>query len=146
MTTTFLESRGTVYVVSGGQPSLYQVEGLQGAHILIRGVSFDANETVAEVATLGDMLMLYSFGSKFTSLAVTGEVLLGGVDKNDGVSSMKAVFDWYSENRVSTKKAPVGVSIAGTGGVPMYVVGLSVGVGDQELRTVPFVLAGKAAM
>ena len=136
--------KGHVHVFSdgggGGQASgFYEVQPAipdsSQSKALILGIPLEFQEIVQPTTTLDDKRVLYVFGTAWNNVTVSGILLLGEQDtRGDQLSKL---IQWYNENRVSKKKAPVKVSL-GTAGIDAYVIGLRLDQANPQNNTQMF--------
>lgn len=145
--------RGNVYKVDptngsgGGGAGFFKVDGLEasgddGSALLVNSVSLKDQDVVLPVITLENTRILYSFGSDFGDISVSGMLLLGKAGGSSQVLSK--LVDFFQSNRVS--KNPSAVSVTGPGtGWNMFLVGLVVQDAEATTHIQPFQLIGKIA-
>lgn len=136
--------RGSIHVVKdsgGGGNGFYAIQpaipDAEGSKVLIMGVPLDFQEIVQPTVTLDDKRILYVFGSAWSEMSVMGTLLLGS-NSTRGAQVSKLI-DWWNQNRVSTSKKPVMVSV-GTSGVEAYLIGLRLDQANPEFNTQAFSL------
>jgi len=143
--------RGNVYKVDpvegSGDSGFYKIEGLEakkgpGDALLIMSVSPEKNDIVAPVVTLENTKILYSFGSNFGNIAISGMLLLG--KSGTPGQCLKTLTDFFDSNRVSKSSSPINVSGPSTGW-KVFLTGLKIGEADSVNNTQPFVLVGTIA-
>lgn len=143
--------RGNVYKVNpvegAGDSSFYRIEELQapkgpGDALLIMSVSPTKSDIVSPVVTLENTKILYSFGSNFGSISISGMLLLG----KSGVPGqcLKVLIDFYEEHRVSKTTSPINVAGPSTAW-KVFLTGLQIGEADSTYNTQGFVLSGVIA-
>ena len=106
-----------------------------GSKALVLGIPLEFQEIVQPTTTLDDQRVLYVFGSAWNNISISGILLLGESDtRGDQLSKL---IQWYNQNRVSVKRAPVKVSL-GTAGIDAYVTGLRLDQADPKTNTQMF--------
>ena len=103
----------------------------------IDSIPFSAREIVQPVVTLDDSKFLYVFGAAWTEGSISGRLLLG--KNGGGAQQLIALRKWYSENRISKKKAAINAS---AGGMPIkaFITGMQVGEIDPNTYVQGFAL------
>lgn len=143
--------RGNVYKVDpvegAGDSGFYKIEGLEakkgpGDALLIMSVSPTEADIVAPVVTLENTKILYSFGSNFGDITISGLLLLG--KSGTPGQCLKTLIDFFDSNRVSKSSSPINVSGPSTGW-KVFLTGLQVAEADSINNTQGFALAGKIA-
>jgi hypothetical protein len=140
--------RGTIYnVIKGDSAGLFRFKpGPDHKHILFTDSNIEDRDAFSSVATLTGDQILYVFGKEVGNVVVSGEILMGALDKLSAVQSSRAfseLVNWFQTNRVSKKKGPVKLSVAGAKAYPVYIVGLTIGGVDPELNTARFSIYAK---
>jgi hypothetical protein len=143
MAVNFLKNRGCVTAYGGsGSVGAAKIEGFPtgtaNAPILITGVTPVKRDLILPVTTLTNKKILYTFGTDFGTIAISGIVMLGVAGSpTDG---MVEVNDWYESKRVGNKTsgAPVNISFLGKGGMKGYIIGLTIGQADPNINAIPF--------
>lgn len=146
--------RGNVYgfnPLSGSEvpdaQGFYYVEGLNtsnrtGSAILIQSVAVEEQDVVLPVVTLNNKKTLYSFGSNFGDIVVTGLLLLG--KSGEPGKALSGIIDFFEQYRVSNYNSTVTVSGPDTGW-KMFLTGLRVEPAEAITNTQPFALVGRTA-
>ena len=138
-------------MLSGSSGSMYKVPGLSEVPgILLAGVNIADKEDAALQKTLKGEKVLYSFGSDYGSVTISGELLFGGAKSDNtksnstvkGLELYKTLTAWYQENKVSAKKAAIPISIAGDQAFQCFILSLTIGTPNAELQTLPFTITG----
>lgn len=145
--------RGNVYKVNpsgegGGSQGFFSIDGLTGLKgpgeaLLINSAMPQENDVVLPVITLENTRILYSFGSNFGDMVVSGVILLGKAGGNGG-QALKMLIDFFKENRVSQKQEATKVTGPGVGW-EVFLTGLAVSEADAVTHMQPFQLSGKIA-
>lgn len=140
--------RGNVYKVNpvegSGDIGFYYIPDLQakkgpGDALLVMSVSPQETDIVAPVVTLENTKILYSFGSNFGNINISGMLLLG--KSGTPGQSLKSLVDFFEEKRVSKTSSAIDVSGPGTGW-RVFLTGLSVSEAESNTNTQSFVLSG----
>ena len=145
MSESFYGARGCVYRTgSGSRTSMYKLspsisKGSEDSPVLIQGVSINDKDIFYPVTTVERAKIIYTAGSDFGEVSITGICLLGDAEKSAGGKSLKDVEQYWAGNRISKKKAPIRLSIAGNKAYIIYLVGLQIGEADPEYHIQPFV-------
>jgi hypothetical protein len=140
--------RGNVYKVNpvegSGDSGFYRIEELQaqkgpGDALLIMSVNPEESDLVVPVVTLENTKILYSFGSNFGNITISGLLLLG----KSGVPGqcLKTLIDFFEKHRVSKSASSINVSGPSTGW-KVFLTGLKVGEADSMNNTQSFALFG----
>lgn len=131
---------GTVHVVSQGNGGgFYQIRpGLPEtaeAKAILTGVALNFDEIFQPSVTLDDQRAIFSFGSAWSQMSVTGILLLG--PDAAGGTIMSKFIDWYETNRLSTLNDSVSLSLTDKG-QEVFIVGLALGVADAMFNRQEF--------
>lgn len=147
MSEIFAASKGCVYVPNpkGGSGS-YALQGLSRGSlespVLILGAGLQDADIILPTSTLNGEKILYTFGTAWGDITVSGVVLLG----NAGDSGLTRVRSWFDSNRTSAgdKAKLVNVSTP-AGPYKMYVNAMGLGQPDPVFNTQLFMIYGKIA-
>jgi len=140
--------RGNVYRVNpvpgSGDSGFYYIPDLQakkgdGDALLIMSVSPQETDVVSPVVTLENTKILYSFGSNFGNITISGMVLLG--KSGSPGKSLKTIIDFFETRRVSKKSEAVSV-MGPSVGWRVFLTGLQIGEADSVNNTQSFQLSG----
>lgn len=140
--------RGNVYKVNpvegSGDNGFYYIPELQakkgpGDALLITSVNPQETDIVAPVITLENTKILYSFGSNFGNITISGMLLLG--KSGTPGECLKSLIDFFESNRVSKTSSAINVSGPGTGW-RVFLIGLAIADADSNTNTQPFSLSG----
>lgn len=143
----FFPARGCVYVVGGNGSSkggAYALEPAitlpQGTYILMNQVNTQLSDISDPAPCLGNVKVFWSFGQKFGTAQIGGEILLGSVTNPQPVIS--ALGQYFNTNRASNLMKPINLS--GTSGerYAFYLDKFNYSGGDPELNTLLFAFNG----
>jgi hypothetical protein len=143
--------RGNVYKVDpvegAGDSGFYRVEGLEakkgpGDALLIMSVSPEKSDIVSPVVTLENTKILYSFGSNFGTITISGMLLLG--KSGEPGQCLKTLIDFFDSNRVSKTSTSINVSGPGTAW-KVFLTGLRIAEADSVNNTQAFAMSGAIA-
>lgn len=143
--------RGNVYKVNpvegSGDIGFFYIPALQakkgpGDALLIMSVNPQESDIVAPVVTLENTKILYSFGSNFGNITISGMLLLG--KSGTPGQCLKTLIDFFEENRVSKKSSSIEVSGPSTGW-KVFLTGLAIQEADSNTNTQMFALTGTLA-
>lgn len=136
--------KGAVHVFSdegdgGRSVGFYEIEPPipdgDGSRALLLAIPLELQEITQPTVTLDDKRILYVFGTAWSSVTVSGILLLGQREtKGDQLTKLR---QWYDENKVSSKKGPIRVSL-GTSAIDAYVTGLALGQANPANNTQAF--------
>jgi hypothetical protein len=143
--------RGNVYKVDpvegAGDSGFYEIKELtakkgQGDALIIMSVNPEESDILSPVVTLENTKILYTFGSNFGNITISGLLMLG----KSGVPGqcLKTLIDFFTKHRVSKESNPINVSGPSTGW-KVFLNGLKVGEADSINNTQPFALFGTIA-
>jgi hypothetical protein len=139
---TYLSNRGQVYTVGSYTPGAYSVPGLTSQGVLISAITVEDNDIIMLKSTINGNKIIYTAGTAFGSVGISGEVLLGSV-KCKG-KDFQTVVSWFEKARVSKSSRPVSVS-AHKVAYNVYVTGMVVSQADPEFNTQGFTIVGTLA-
>jgi hypothetical protein len=92
--------------------------------------------------TLGNDVYIYSFGDRVGSLTISGLAMAnacgGGLDQQHGA---ELILGWYNANRLSSRQAPVRVTLGQKTAIDGFVIGSNVDVIDPATRVVAYSLS-----
>ncbi|MEG1542963.1 MAG: hypothetical protein RR382_00365 [Tannerellaceae bacterium] len=154
MSTSYLPSKGTVVKLTGdaGSSSMYRVDGLRDKledAFVITNVLSSESDIIAQVATVDDYRVLYTFGKAFGSITITGILFLGGeypgMCGKGKPGAVKALYEWFDEVRVSKTKKPIVVSCLGSERWKVYIVSTALMRHDASFNTIEFSITGAIA-
>jgi hypothetical protein len=138
-----LSARGCVYHVETESKStgFYTIPGLDHGSessnkqtpILIHGVKFTDNDIFSASTTLSGKKIIYTFGEGIGSVSVVGELLLGPAGGSP--DNLKALINFFQENRSSKKSEPTAISMPGGTGINVYFTALDVAAPDPQTHT-----------
>jgi len=153
---TILESTpGSLVYVKGSLDTALRLH-IDGAEFdelslssIVTGVRIALEDNVQAVHSLGDMVHIYSFGRKISSLAISGVSVasrcktssswpwMGGGGANTGIDSLIA---YYNKYRAGARAEPITVQIgSGDGGLfEGFMHALSIEAGQPESMLVSF--------
>lgn len=140
--------RGNVYRVNpvegSGEIGFYYIAELQakkgpGDALIITSVNPAESDLVAPVVTLENTKILYSFGSNFGNINISGMLLLG--KSGEPGQCLKTLIDFFESNRVSKKSSTITVSGPSTGW-RVFLTGLQVDSADPNTNSQSFTLSG----
>jgi hypothetical protein len=144
----FIKSRGCVVKVGTGNGGAFDISGFpkgsQGAPILLTSPNITDRDLVLPITTLSNTKILYSFGTDFGQVGLSGIICLGA--GGAGNQNLSSVRQWYEANSVGNKKGatPISVSI-GSEAMSIFVVGLSIAEASPQYNIVPFTIIGLKA-
>lgn len=131
--------KGHVHTFGGNSNGFYEIEppipDAADSKALILGIPLSLSEIVQTTTTLDDRRVLYVFGTAWSELSVAGILLLG--ESSTRGEQLAKLKQWYDENRVSQKMAPIKVSL-GTYGLDAYVIGLRLEPANGQNNTQTF--------
>ena len=142
MAINFLKNRGCVTAYGNGSVGSVKISGFPtgsaNAPILLTGFTPTKKDLVLPVTTLSNKKILYTFGTDFGTIAISGVILLGPVGQPTG--GIEEVNGWFESNRVGNKSSgsPSDISFIGQGAMKAYVIGLTYGQGDPNINAIPF--------
>jgi len=127
---------------AGGTGGFYEIEGFptggSGSKALILGVPLNLQEIVQPSVTLDNKRTLYVFGSAWSTVTVTGILLLGKASTRGALAG--ELISWFKSQRVGTSLEPVSVSV-GTAKFSAYVTGLQLGEANGNTNTQAFTIS-----
>lgn len=134
-------SRSSTFKLSGGALSGVFSAGVSGGSIaLIGGVDFIDKDIAITVTCTDDYRLLYSFGKDFGSCTIAGTVFLGSKACGGGSSALGKLVGAFNSDRLSNKKSPLQLSIAGAKAYPVYVIQLELKNVDTKMNSVDFAI------
>ena len=121
-------------IVSFGEPNPFS---FADSVSIIDEISIAQQENVQFLYTLGGAVFVYSFGQQI------GDLTISGVSFNsrcaDGSShGILRILDWYNENRISQRRAPVRVSIGNANPFNGFVVSMQARLADTKRWTIRY--------
>jgi hypothetical protein len=143
--------RGSVYKVNptedDGESGFFEIEGLSpkkgpGDALLINSVNPQESDIVLPIVTLENTGILYSFGSNFGDISISGMVLLGKAGAPG--ESLQTLIDFFDSNRVSKKPEPTTVT-GPSSAWNVFLIGLAIGEADSSINAQSFSFTGKIA-
>jgi hypothetical protein len=146
--TSFVKSRGCVVKIGTGNGGTFDISGFpkgsEGAPILLTSPSIVERDLVLPITTLSNTKILYSFGTDFGQVGLSGIICLGA--EGAGNQNLSTVKQWYEANSVGNKKgaAPVSVSM-GSEAISTFIVGLTISEANPQYNIVPFTIIGLKA-
>jgi len=146
----FYGCRGRVAVVSNGNtPKGFfslkpPIDGTADSPVLLHYATVEKSDIVVPQTTLSGTQILYRFGQQFGRVQIAGSLMLGTQESGNG-ESLKALEDWFEQNRVSNNETPITLSMPGKNVLKIHVVGMSVGAVDQETHVQQFYVTALAA-
>jgi hypothetical protein len=134
MSTLLQECAGTVHVVAqgsaGGFYSIRPALPSSGdAKCIITGIPVNYDEIFQPSVTIDDQRAIFVFGSAWSSMTLTG-ILLLGPDKSGGVLANQ-LLEWYEQNKLSAREDSVSLSVSSKG-IEAYVVGIQLGAANAD--------------
>lgn len=105
--------------------------------------------------TLSDLIYVYAFGERISSMRIAGLSFIGGCSSSGGstvdsptgesgsvVTGIEKVLAFYDANRISKRRTPVTLAIGTTdaGRFPGFLVGCQTGIARPESRLAQFAL------
>lgn len=127
--------------------AFYKVEGLTTGQkknpILITGVTVKDSDVVMPVITLENTKILYTFGSDFGEVVISGLILLGSAD--DKSQAMGDLIKFFQEKRVSKSKNTVKVSGPSKSSWAIFLNGMTIGDADPTYNIQTFAISGSVA-
>lgn len=129
---TYLPARGCIYKTGKGGHGAYSLSGLQGPNLIITGAPGLDQDAIQPVLGLGGKKTIYTFGSGYGQIQITGLVLLGPNGRDS--PNLQGFFD---SKRVANGGNGVNLSFPG-GGYRVYLTGFALGTPDAEYCIQPF--------
>lgn len=139
---TFLSNRGQVYTVGSYAPGAYSVPGLTMEGIIITAVTVEDNDIVMLKSSINGNKIIYTAGTAFGAVGISGEVLLGNASCKN--KDFQSVVKWFEKARVSKSSRAVSVSVHNTA-YNVYITGLVIAQADPEYNTQGFTIVGTLA-
>lgn len=110
-----------------------------GSIALFGNIMIADKDIYAPVVCTDNFRALYSFGKDFGSCTIAGTVFLGSCKGGTG-KALGQLVSAFESDRLSKKKKPLRVSIAGTGAWPVYPVSLELTHADPARNSIDFAI------
>lgn len=147
----YLPGKGCCLQVKKGGKSAYAIDGFPtaesaGTLIVIDNIIPKEGDIVTPVEAVDNYRILYTFGKSFGQIFIRGRLCIGATAHAKNGDRLVAVLQqWFEENRVSTKMAPVNVSIAAGKAYKVYLIDMTLEGADAEFNILPFSFTGAIA-
>lgn len=148
----FFSGRGMVVSTgSGSRSSAYKITGGKLGNIFKKGVSGGAIALIGDVAIIDkdialpvvctdDYRAVYSFGKNFGQASISGTIFMGPLGAKCGGKSqlLKQLVAAFKSDRISKKKKPLKLSVAGAEAWPIYPLELELNGVKGEYNSIDF--------
>lgn len=136
---------GIIRIGGGGAKGIMlspDITSSEDSPIILTNFHLKFKDYVTPVDCLDDLRILYSFGKTFGEVSIMGVAFLGCSKSG---ASLSAVNSWFESNRVSNKKSPVSVSIAGKVKAKAYITELTYSDVNSVQQSIGFTISGVVA-
>lgn len=145
-TTFFSQQRGQV--LSFADPAVpaftsLKLDGWEGFNTfksILTRVAVNAQTNFQFLHTLGGEIYLYVFGDRMGELIISG-LAFDSACGSPGVIGIENVYRYYDAHKLSSRQAPVSVTIGTSTTLKCYLAGISSDVIDAKNRLTQFTLA-----
>lgn len=145
----FKSSGGVTSASNGSSRSFISIKGLQTQSasgcglILITEVNYKKSDIVIPIAASDDIRIAFLFGKAFSDVEIKGILFLGKSGARIG-RPLKALENYFEQNRASTSKSTIQVSLAGAANIKFKAIlhTMSVEQWNNDMNSINFVLHG----
>lgn len=118
------------------------LEGDSASPILIEGVDAGLADVVFPVATLDEKQYMYTMGKEFSTVLISGMVLLGKWSQEG--KAFNKVIKYFEDYRVAKYSSPIKCTLPGGSCIVFYLTHFVVGKPDPQFNIQYFTFRGTA--
>lgn len=113
-------------------------DGFGSFKSIITKVTVSAQGNFQFLHTLGGNIYIYVFGDRIGQATISGLAFDSTCDDENGTIGIERVIQYYQENRVASRAAPIKITIGTSTTVQGYLVGFNAEIGDPGSRVYNF--------
>lgn len=114
--------------------------GFIGFKSIVTRVTVAAKGNFQFLHTLGGQVFIYVFGDRIGQLSLTGIAFDSICGDPAGVLGVENIFNYYAQNRVANRRAPIRITIGATTSLRAYLLDVMADVADTKSRVWQFTL------